>query len=615
MKVETPLDPLYERLPQLPQTSKKRQAIATASPLLFAMHTNPTIVAYDHMRYLDSHLVALCNMQLYPSGPGPEPEVWLRVKEGKGKYRLSGVGYDQVVSDEAYFSDEMILCRPGSAPDRNPERCANEDLVVTQLAIAQPPRTGKSMLVTENLPPWFLLRYPKASVVVSTYNQDFADTWGQNLQDMISERGKWFPNASDGQALSPLSSTQKHMSFRPGKDRGDVYFRGVGRSLTGIGYSLGIIDDPIKDQDEALSVSERSRKKNWYTSVFSNRKTQQRGMPPVIEIMMFTRWHEDDLAGAFVYDEDGDTPRDGWCVIRLPALAEEDDPLGREPGQSLCPQMARRSFLLKEQEKDPTWFSCLFQGRPTHQTGSMFAKTYQQVGLPDEYHHWWPGEGTVRYHGREIPADDMLYFATVDTATSKSTKADYSVVSMWGWNAEHGKLVLIDYDRDRVSSESHREWLGRFLHGHSKGWNLLMHPIEPMFVGIEDKTFGTALINELRKHEPGMVVLPIPADTDKITRATPYAEAVRGSRVLFPLPAGFPKATVWENEHVKFPRGTHDDMVDTGSMAWTVGQRYDYTPEQAAPVPDLSRHEKAQRQLRRGRGEGMHDYDLMRTLI
>ena len=614
-----------------PADDPRRLVAAQASPLSLAIHLDPTIVPYDHASFLDDHVTALCNLHLYPDGPGPAPEVFIRHTEGQGIFhRLPAAdggpgGYEQAVSDEAFEADELVLIRPGIIPgDRAEEAIISavpeEHRVTLKLAIAMPPRHGKSTIVTEFLPLWFMLRYPTNSAVVATYNQEFADEWGKNLQDRMPDFMPRLPLASDGLPLySPGAPgnllTMRQASFRPGKDRGVINFRGAGKSLTGTGWGLGINDDPFKDQSEALSPAERKNKKNWYSSVFSNRRTRRRGCPPPIEIMMFTRWHEDDLAGAFAYAADGETPAPGWCVLRLPALAEQNDPLGRPVGASLCPALAPLDFLLAEQEKDPTWFSCLFQGRPTHEQGGVIAKTHEHEDGTHTYHHYRmssdgdayvpvPGAGNTK--GAALPVPDGMPFITMDLAASKKTTADYTVASLWQWFTETNTLVLVDRKRERVSTEDHKAWLVDFL-------TQLPNDVEPQFIGIENKTFGTNLINELRASMPELVIIPIPSDADKITKNTPYANAVKTGKVWFPHPDTWPSSVTWENEHAKFPNSTHDDQVDTGGMAWTQAQKYSYTPTRKEEKPSTAR-DRAARQLRRKQGN-QHDYHRLSELI
>jgi predicted phage terminase large subunit-like protein len=581
------LDDLYTLLPTLQPDDPLRLMAASASPLLLAMHRDSNVKPYAHMQYLDKHVLALCNLQLYPDGPGPPPNVYGRTNEREGQFRYIGTGYSAAISDEAFDSRELLLLRPGVDPNSPYDP---NDEVVTRLAIALPPRHGKSLLVTETLPLWFLLRHPTNTVAVSTYNQDFADEWGKSAREYLTQ-GKptqvyqALPLASDGKPLIPNPGQRSDLSFRPGKDVGVIHYRGFGGTLTGGGWGLGIIDDPFKDQADALSPAVRKDKKNWYTSTFRSRTTRHRGSPPPLEIMMFTRWYEDDLAGAFAYEEDGETARKGWHVLRLPAIAEDDDPLGRQKGQSLCPELESLASLEARQLEDPTWFSCLYQGRPTHQEGSLFAKPYTYYTNTREGFQLKGG-------GIHISAKEPLYFVTVDLAASLKNSADFSVASAWAWHAETGTLILTDCQRDRVSTEKHADWLDRFVQ---------RQPPDraPSFVGIEDKTFGTNLINELRQTKPNLTVTPLKADGDKYTRALPYAEAVKSGKVWFPDPDTTPYASVWENEHAKFPNVKHDDQVDTGAYAWRKTRDYRIPASQQVSYKAPTQAEKAYLQIQK----------------
>jgi len=548
------------------------------------MHRDRKIKPYRHMQYLDEHVLALTNLQLYPDGPGEPPDVYGRREEGQGEFDYLGTGFQTATSREAAEHQELRLVRPGTPPNGD-----GKDQVCLRLAIALPPRHGKSLLVTETLPLWFLLRHPQSSVVVATYNQEFADKWGSSARDLLlkGEGTHWslLPDASDGQPLRPHDGIRQDLSFRTGKDIGEVHYRGLGGSLTGTGWNLGIIDDPFKDQEDALSPAIREKRKDWYTSVFRSRTTPKAGAPPALEIMMFTRWHEDDLAGAFAYEADGETAKPGWFVLKLPAIAEDDDPLGRKKGASLCPELSPLDSLLEKRTEDPKWFSCLYQGNPTHEAGALFAKPYT--------HYVGTREGYLRKEGGDhflIPTEEPMYFATVDLAASLKTSADYSVASYWGWHVETGTLILVDSVRDRVSTEAHASWLDRFIKRQG---------IAPSFVGVENETFGTNLINEMRQSHTDYVIVPLKADKNKYTRAMPYAEAVKAGKVWFPDPDVWPGSVAWENEHSKFPVGKNDDQVDTGAYAWRKTRDYTHVQPQQAEFVAPSIEERAWKQLER----------------
>ena len=611
MALSFELDPFYAAIKSGELDDDLAEMAKSASPLCLALSLDPTrVVAYPHTKLLDAYLVALVHMQLYRDGPGPPADVFVRQREGRGDWVYVGNGLDVALSEEVFLCDEKRYVRPGAGPD-----AGIDDVVVFNLGIAEPPRHGKSFLVTEHLPLWFLTLYPLAAVLLATYSSDFAEKWGGALKDKLEAQGPSLPLASDGLPLEPRSSTNANTSFRPGKDQGEINYRGVGGAITGTGFTLGLVDDPFKDASDALSEAERRNKKGWYTAVFNTRQTPVLGLPPPMQVCMATRWHEDDLHGAFILEEDGDTPKPGWCMLRLPALAEPggDDPLGRVEGESLCPQMASKAFLEQQQNADATWFSCLFQGTPSHAQGNMFKKTYVRAeGDKPTYHHYrydpvqklyrGPGEQVVEAEGT-----DTTHFMTVDTATSKSTQADWTVFSHWAFDPWQNRLILVDRFRDKISTSEYVEALDGFLP------TLL---IQPMVIGIEDKTFGKSFINDLRRDRPELIIVPLKADKDKISRATAYSKAVAAGAVWFPDPAWVPWAVNWENEHANFPRGTHDDQVDTGSYAYEHSRTYlrpGERPPDAEPeeVREMTHVEKGFAQIRRNNGQALHPYTAM----
>ncbi len=608
MALSFELDPLYEKISSGELEGDMAEMAKSASPLCLAMSLSPrSVVAYPHTKLLDAYLVALVHMQLYRDGPGPPPDVWVRDREGRGSWRLAGNGLEVALSDEVFLCDEKRYVRPGTGVD-----AGIEDQVVFNLGVVEPPRHGKSFLVTEHLPLWFLTLYPIAAVLLATYSQDFAEKWGSALKDKLDSQGDLLPLASDGLPLKARNSTNANTSFRPGKDQGEINYRGVGGAITGTGYTLGLIDDPFKGAEDALSEAERTNKSDWYMSVFNNRQTPVKGLPPPMQVNMATRWHEGDLHGVYVLEEDGETPKPGWCMLRLPALAEPggDDPLNRMEGESLCPQMASLSFLEQQLSTDPVWFSCLFQGAPSHAQGNTFKKTYEPPnGGKASYHHYRYNAILERYDG---PNDqyvnakdpDTEHFMTIDTATSKRTKADWTVFSHWAFNPWVDRLILVDRFRDRISTSEYVDELDKFL-------ETLV--IQPTVIAIENKTFGTSFVNELRRDRPHLVLFPLKADRDKIARAAAYARGVGAGKVWFPDPLWVAWGVKWENEHAGFPRTTHDDQVDTGGYAYEYSRAL-LRPGESSPdsepeaLPEVTHVDRGMAQIRRGQGRSVHPY-------
>ncbi|MCP5023966.1 MAG: hypothetical protein GY930_19640 [bacterium] len=166
---------------------------------------------------------------------------------------------------------------------------------------------------------------------------------------------------------------------------------------------------------------------------------------------------------------------------------------------------------------------------------------------------------------------------------------------------------MVDRVKDRFSTDEHSGVLTDFVTAQAH---------KPLVIGIEDKTFGTGLINELRADKPEWVIVPLKADRDKISRGTPYSSAVNGGHVWFPDPLLTPWGVNWENEHTNFPRGTHDDQVDCGAYAWFHSRTYlrpgERGPgEPAAELPVPTHVQRGMAQVRRRQGRKEHPYNQL----
>lgn len=136
---------------------------------------------------------------------------------------------------------------------------------------------------------------------------------------------------------------------------GGLYASTVGGQLTGMGADLLIIDDPVKNADEALSPTYRKRNWDWWQSTASTRLE-----PDAVVVFMNTRWHAEDLSGMLLEHEP-----DRWDVLSLPAIAEEDDMLGRKPGEALWPERYPIEKLLEiQKDKTSYWFGAMYQQHP-----------------------------------------------------------------------------------------------------------------------------------------------------------------------------------------------------------------------------------------------------------
>ena len=253
----------------------------------------------------------------------------------------------------------------------------------SKVMISLPPQHGKSEIASKAAPAWGLGIDPDLKIVEASYSATLSGTFNRAIQRIMS--------TDEYKALLPDTFLNDE---RLAKYRGYVcnnemfetvghsgYFKtiGVGGGLTGTPADIAIIDDPVKDAMEANSPVTRDNVWEWYTTVLSTRLHNDSR-----QLLIMTRWHEDDLAGRILNSPDGKN----WRVINIPAICtvEDDGDLhsGRHIGDALWPERHSLEKLNTEREKDPNNFNCLYQGDPASAEGRLYHdfKTYID---PKEY--------------------------------------------------------------------------------------------------------------------------------------------------------------------------------------------------------------------------------------
>ncbi len=196
-------------------------------------------------------------------------------------------------------------------------------------------------------PAWFLGTYPDRRVILASYGADFAASWGRKARDILVAHGGAF-----GVRIREGSKAADEWSLADHK--GGMQTAGVGGAFTGKGADLIVIDDPVKNDAEAVSEASRDHLWEWYRATLRTR-LEPGGSIAVI----MTRWHPHDLIQRLV-DDSGET----WRTIRLPALAEADDPLGRGLGEPLWPERFGLDALAATQASLGRWWNALYQQSP-----------------------------------------------------------------------------------------------------------------------------------------------------------------------------------------------------------------------------------------------------------
>ncbi|HEX6956311.1 MAG TPA: terminase family protein [Agromyces sp.] len=425
------------------------------------------------------------------------------------------------------------------------------------LAVFMPPRHGKSETCSRYFPPWYMGTYPDHGVILSSYEADFAASWGRAGRDVLEEYG----DEVFGVQVQRASRAAKRWQL-VGRE-GRMQTAGVGGAITGKGANLLVIDDPVKNHKEALSKERRDDVWDWWLTTASTRREVDlaTGLQP-ITLLIMTRWHEDDLAGRLLEQEPDD-----WEVVNFPLLAREGDVLGRQPGEVLWPARVDEAEAIRIRDTStPFWFGALYQQTPKPDDGGIVKRSWIRYfdqhpdrSLFDE--RGWPKtDGTLK-PGRQ--SWDMTF---KDTSGS-----DYVVGGAW-WM--HGAdRFLVDVDRKKRSFTSTIDVV--------KSWNTLHPKLRTRLV--EDKANGPAVISALGRNVSGLVPWSPDKHGSKEARLHVSAPAFRSGNVWLPRPTvpnrhdpplteGVPIARAeWVADYVEelvtFPNATHDDQVDMTTMA------------------------------------------------
>ena len=402
-----------------------------------------------------------------------------------------------------------------------------------RVLLSVPPRHGKSETVTRTLPSWFIGRNPDKNAILTAYNADLAEKFNDANRQKTREFGKdiFGIEISESQDNKALYQIKNHMGGSMG-----VGFMG---GITGNGGELIIIDDPIKNGEEASSETVRNRLYQTYQdSIYTRLQGKGNGL-----IVIQTRWHEDDLVGRLM-------KQSGWYVINIPCVCDttHDIHLHRKLGETLCPQLGFDAKWAEETKQVvglKVW-EALYQGHPTIDGGEIFTrhmvKHYTKSTLPNDF--------------EEVTMSCDLSFG------GKEKQNDPCAIQVWGRvGANHYLLKRI---KKRLTFNEMCDTIKIV----SANFPTCRRKI------VEKKANGQAIIDSLNNIIGGFEAYD-PKMTDKIGRAnsvTPYLES---GNVWFPDVTIDSTIDEMIDEMMKFPNGSHDDEVDAMTQ-YLVTYQYKY---------------------------------------
>lgn len=422
---------------------------------------------------------------------------------------------------------------------------------IQRAAISIGPQMGKSQILSRGAPAWISGRDPTRNMMLGSYNQDFANDFGDDVRALMTSaaHAQIFPQhqlRKGGQAKDQLITTEN----------GKLAFVGVGGSGTGKPADIFFVDDPIRNDEDAQSPAYREKIWNWFTKVANTRIHNDSAI-----IVVHTRWHEDDLIGRLC---DPDHPErnkkyagiaDDWTYINLPAVIEDPklaealgltlafqkDPLvqaqfGKKPMAALWGARFSLPFLARQKRMDKRGFTALRMGKPSPEDGDYF----KQADI-------------VEYHNvDELPKNLRMYGAS-DHAVTEKKKNDASVIGCVGVDRNDDIWVMPDLVWDRMETDAIVETLLAQFKAH-----------KPLLWWMEDenisKSFGPFLRKRMQETKTYVALDGIPRIGDKKSHARSIQGRMQMRKVHLPAFAHWYADA--KNELLKFPYATHDDFVD-----------------------------------------------------
>lgn len=383
------------------------------------------------------------------------------------------------------------------------------------------PRHGKSEMISYLAPAWFFGRNPQKKVIMASHTADLAVDFGRKVRNLVDSEPyrDIFPNVS-------LQADSKSASRWGTNFRGEYFAIGVGGAIAGRGADLFIIDDPHSEQEAKTgNPAVFDTAWEWFQS-----GPLQRLMPGGSIIVVMTRWSKSDLTGRLI-DSMKQEGADEWEVIEFPAILN-DKPLWPE-------FWSLEELLSKKAGMDPRYWQAQYMQQPTSEEGALIKR------------EWW------RVWEKETPPACDYIIMALDAAQEKNNRADYNGLTTWGifFNEEtkNNNIILLNSIKQRLEFPD----LKTLVFEEYTDW-------QPDSFIVEKKSNGAALYQEMRRMGVPVGEFTPGKGQDKISRVNAVTDLFSSGIVWIP-----DRRWAWEvvEECNDFPSGTHDDLVDSTTLA------------------------------------------------
>lgn len=465
-----------------------------------------------------------------------------------------------------------------------------------RLMILMPPRHGKSELASRSFPPWHLGHYPHHEFIACSYNIDLARGFSRKVKQIIEDPS--YTSLFPGTTLDPDNASNENWGVH--HQPGGYVAAGVGGGITGKGAHVLLIDDPIKNAEEADSADNREKIWEWYLSTAYSRLAPGGGV-----LIIQTWWHDDDLAGKLQTlmkkgDDDGDEFIDQFDVVKYPALAEADEWLDTETDQ-----IVRFPSALKEGELNQSLLGATARAmdsgadlthlvylrsqgdalhperydipklkriRAQNNAGRWWSALYQQNPVPDDGGYFKKEQFRVQPPPKR---DNCNIFIAWDFAISEKKVNDYTV-GVVGLQDDNDMLSVAEVVRFR-SADSF--YIVEAILNMVQRWHQAS-----LVVGFEDgqifRAIQALLLKRMKERKMIFAIEVLKPITDKLARARALQGRMQQGMVTFAPGPWFETLKV---EMLRFPAGAHDDQVD--AAAWMATMAVNKAPPRKPRAP------------------------------
>jgi predicted phage terminase large subunit-like protein len=397
---------------------------------------------------------------------------------------------------------------------------------IPRLMVLMPPGSAKSTYTSILFPPYFMGRNPESAVLAVSNSTDLAERFSRRARNIVGSpryRNVFHFNTSGDNQSAGNWDTELG---------GELFAAGVGSAIAGRRADLGLIDDPIRNREEADSERIREKQWDWYVNDFVTRLK-----PGARQILIQTRWHEDDLGGRILASEGS-----RWDVLKLPMEAGPNDALGRKEGERLWPEWFTPQMVLDAKTRDIRTWSALYQQEPAPDEGVYFKREWFQT--------------------YSQPPSELHVYGASDYAVSEGG-GDYTEHGLFGLDF-NGCLYVLDWWRAQAASN---EWIEA------------RKAIEPF------------LKKRMIERRTPCRLEWLPSINDKVTRARAMQAKASMSDVFLPKQA--PWLADVMKQLLQFPAGKYDDAVDVFSL---MGRGLDHVQAPAIRKADVQQYAAPQPQ-------------------